>query len=101
MILFFNVYLFIFINRFKGSPRTVETPGSGTILSEGSYDRLTMDGKEVYKFATREVPVVINEALEAAGMTVDDVDWLLLHQVCIIITFHLLKSRGLLFLIVI
>lgn len=65
---------------FKGSPRTVETPGSGTILSEGSYDRLTMDGKEVYKFATREVPVVINEALEAAGMTVDDVDWLLLHQ---------------------
>ena len=55
----------------------------------------------MYKFATREVPVVINEALEAAGMTVDDVDWLLLHQVCIIITFHLLKSRGLLFLIVI
>ena len=40
-----------------------------------------MDGREVYKFATREVPTVINEALEAAGMTTDDVDWLLLHQV--------------------
>merc|ERR1711892_530077 len=29
---------------------------------------------------TREVPVVLEEALEAAGLTVDDIDWLLLHQ---------------------
>lgn len=57
------------------------TPGDGTILSEGSYNRLAMDGKEVYKFATREVPTVIEEALDAAGMSVSDVDWLLLHQV--------------------
>jgi 3-oxoacyl-[acyl-carrier-protein] synthase-3 len=40
-----------------------------------------MNGKEVYKFATREVPRVIEEALEAANMNVDQVDWLLLHQV--------------------
>ena len=40
-----------------------------------------MEGKEVYKFATREVPTVIKEALEAADMSIDDVDWLLLHQV--------------------
>jgi 3-oxoacyl-[acyl-carrier-protein] synthase III len=59
----------------------VETPGDGTILSKGSYKRLEMEGKEVYKFATREVPTVITEALEAADMSVDDVDWLLLHQV--------------------
>jgi 3-oxoacyl-[acyl-carrier-protein] synthase-3 len=39
-----------------------------------------MNGKEVYKFATREVPKVITEALEAAEMTADDIDWLLLHQ---------------------
>lgn len=64
----------------------METPGDGTILSEGSYSRLAMDGKEVYKFATREVPTVIKEALEAADMTVDDVDWLLLHQVSFLIT---------------
>jgi 3-oxoacyl-[acyl-carrier-protein] synthase-3 len=42
-----------------------------------------MDGKEVYKFATREVPTVINEALDAADMSIEDVDWLLLHQVSI------------------
>lgn len=40
-----------------------------------------MNGKEVYKFATREVPKVIKEALVAADMEVEDVDWLLLHQV--------------------
>lgn len=39
-----------------------------------------MNGKEVYKFATREVPKVLSEALDNAGMTVDQVDWLLLHQ---------------------
>ena len=39
-----------------------------------------MNGQEVYKFATREVPRVVQEALDSADMTVDDVDWLLLHQ---------------------
>jgi 3-hydroxy-3-methylglutaryl CoA synthase len=35
---------------------------------------------QVYKFATREVPNVLTEALTNAGLTVDDVDFLLLHQ---------------------
>jgi len=39
-----------------------------------------MNGQNVYKFATREVPRVVSEALEEANMTPDDVDWLLLHQ---------------------
>lgn len=39
-----------------------------------------MNGREVYKFATREVPDVIQECLEAADMSVDNVDHLLLHQ---------------------
>lgn len=63
-----------------GQERKVSTPGEGSMLSKGSYGRLHMNGKEVYKFATREVPTVLQEALRAAGMTVDDVDWLLLHQ---------------------
>jgi 3-oxoacyl-[acyl-carrier-protein] synthase III len=59
----------------------VATPGEGTLLSKGSYGTMNMNGREVYKFATREVPRVLTESLEAAGLTVDDVDWLLLHQV--------------------
>ena len=39
-----------------------------------------MNGKKVYSFATREVPRVLEESLEAASLTVEDVDWLLLHQ---------------------
>jgi 3-oxoacyl-[acyl-carrier-protein] synthase III len=46
----------------------------------GSYGRLGMNGREVYKFATREVPRVLEEALASAEMTVSDIDWLLLHQ---------------------
>jgi len=65
---------------YEGSARPINTPGDGTVLSKGSYGHLGMNGKEVYKFATREVPRVINEALDAADMGVEDVDWVLLHQ---------------------
>jgi 3-oxoacyl-[acyl-carrier-protein] synthase III len=66
--------------RYDGAPRKVSTSGDGTIMTSGSYGKVAMNGKEVYKFATREVPEVLTECLEAAGMTVDQVDWLLLHQ---------------------
>lgn len=65
---------------YKGEKRMIATPGEGTELSSGSYNNISMNGREVYKFATREVPVVLEEALEAANMTVDDIDWLCLHQ---------------------
>eukprot|EP00562_Extubocellulus_spinifer_P003024 CAMPEP_0178488006 /NCGR_PEP_ID=MMETSP0696-20121128/9626_1 /TAXON_ID=265572 /ORGANISM="Extubocellulus spinifer, Strain CCMP396" /LENGTH=404 /DNA_ID=CAMNT_0020115739 /DNA_START=150 /DNA_END=1364 /DNA_ORIENTATION=- len=65
---------------YSGSPRLVETPGDGITISKGEYSNLKMNGREVYKFATREVPTVLEEALESAGMTADDIDWLLLHQ---------------------
>lgn len=39
-----------------------------------------MDGQEVYKFATKQVPVCIQEVLNKAGMSADDVDWFMLHQ---------------------
>jgi len=34
----------------------------------------------VYKFATREVPKALQDAIDAADMSVNDIDWLLLHQ---------------------
>lgn len=66
--------------RYEGTPVQVATPGEGTQLGSGSYKNLAMNGNEVYKFATRQVPKVIKEALDAADMEVEDVDWLLLHQ---------------------
>jgi len=48
--------------------------------TNGEYTPITMNGKEVYKFATRSVPEVLEEAMANAGVSVDEVDWLLLHQ---------------------
>lgn len=39
-----------------------------------------MDGQEVYKFATRQVPACIKEVLDKTNLTVDDVDLFVLHQ---------------------
>lgn len=63
-------------------------------MSTGSYGRLAMNGKEVYKFATREVPDVLEEALIAANLKVEDVDWLLLHQANIRIMETVAKRLG-------
>ncbi len=41
---------------------------------------IQMNGQEVYKFATRQVPACIHEALDKAGITVEDVDMFVLHQ---------------------
>lgn len=39
-----------------------------------------MNGREVYNFATHEVPAVLNEALAKASLTPDEIDYYLLHQ---------------------
>ncbi|MEO3705044.1 beta-ketoacyl-ACP synthase 3 [Trichormus azollae] len=46
----------------------------------GSYHPITMNGKEVYRFALQKVPEVIDKALFEAHLTVDRIDWLILHQ---------------------
>ncbi len=43
-------------------------------------DYLHMDGQEVYKFAVRQCPKCLIEALEKADMTADDIDYFVLHQ---------------------
>ena len=65
---------------YSGSSRTLATGGDGHAVTTGAYAPITMNGRDVYKFATREVPTVITEALANAGVTIDEVDWLLLHQ---------------------
>lgn len=39
-----------------------------------------MDGQEVFKFAVSMVPTAIKEVLKKAEVSVDQVDWFLLHQ---------------------
>jgi 3-oxoacyl-[acyl-carrier-protein] synthase-3 len=46
----------------------------------GGFQPIHMNGQEVYKFAVREVPAVLEELLLASGIAADKLDWLLLHQ---------------------
>ena len=52
----------------------------GINVGKGSYQPITMNGKEVYRFAVQRVPEVIDKALFRAHVSVEQVDWLLLHQ---------------------
>lgn len=49
-------------------------------VSAGTYQPITMNGREVYRFAVAKVPEVIEKAMFHANITVDSIDWLLLHQ---------------------
>jgi len=53
---------------------------NGISVTQGTYQPITMNGKEVYRFAVHKVPEVIEKALFRANLTSDEVDWLLLHQ---------------------
>ncbi len=51
-----------------------------SVISQGTYQPVTMNGKEVYRFAVQQVPEVLEKALFRAGLSTAEVDWLLLHQ---------------------
>lgn len=50
---------------------------SGNIRSKNN---LYMDGREVYKFAVREVPKAIGELLKKDNKTIEDYDYFVFHQ---------------------
>uniref|UniRef100_A0A1Z1MKS0 Beta-ketoacyl-[acyl-carrier-protein] synthase III n=1 Tax=Dasyclonium flaccidum TaxID=2007274 RepID=A0A1Z1MKS0_9FLOR len=49
-------------------------------LYQGSFKYISMNGKEVYKFAVSQVPLSILKCLKSLNISVNDIDWLLLHQ---------------------
>jgi len=53
---------------------------NGVTVGQGTYQAIAMNGQEVYRFAVKRVPEVIEKALHRASLTTDNVDWLLLHQ---------------------
>lgn len=52
----------------------------GIKVNKGNFQPITMNGKEVYRFAVQRVPEVIDKALFHANLSVDQIDWLILHQ---------------------
>lgn len=49
-------------------------------LGRSTFNSITMNGQEVYRFAVRHVPEVIEKSLHYANLEVHDLDWLILHQ---------------------
>ncbi len=49
-------------------------------IMQGSFKYISMNGKEVYKFAVSQVPLSILKCLNKLHISIDDIDWLLLHQ---------------------
>ena len=48
--------------------------------SAAAFGNMYMNGSEVFKFAVRAVPRVVEASLKKAGLSVADLDWLVLHQ---------------------
>lgn len=61
------------------------------ILKEGGT---VMNGREVYKFATRAMPKAVRGACAKVGITVDDLDLLLPHQANLRIIETAVKALG-------
>lgn len=53
---------------------------TGVTISQGGYQPITMNGQEVYRFAVKKVPEVIEKAMFRSNITAAEIDWLLLHQ---------------------
>lgn len=52
----------------------------GGVSTNGKAGHLRMAGQEVFKHAVNKLADVLVEALDANGLTPDDVDWLIPHQ---------------------
>lgn len=48
--------------------------------NDTGIDYVHMNGQEVYKFAVKTVPEAISQAVEKAGLSLDEVDYFILHQ---------------------
>ncbi len=65
-----------------------------TYLQDGAHEmhRIYMDGKGVFRFATKVIGESIREALTEVGMTPDDLTWVFPHQANQRIIDHAAKS---------
>ena len=52
----------------------------GFMHQKGGFSPIQMNGQEVYKFAVREVPLILEELLSINHIAASKLDWLLLHQ---------------------
>ena len=75
--------------------RDLTLPGSGSRAVEpGQHEFLTMNGREVFKFATRVLVSSAEAVLATCGKTVADVDVYVPHQANVRIIDHAVRKLG-------
>lgn len=62
---------------YQASPQPLT---AGKTVAQGTYQPITMNGREVYRFAVAKVPEIIEKVLFKAELTIADLDWVILHQ---------------------
>jgi 3-oxoacyl-[acyl-carrier-protein] synthase III len=77
-----------------GGGTSLWLPGSGSRLFEGPDRYVKMNGREVFKFATRILVQSGQELLDRCGVTVDAVDVYVPHQANVRIIDHATKKLG-------
>ena len=78
-----------------GGGRHLWLPGSGSRRFDGDVEsHVTMNGREVFKFATRVMIYSAEKLLDECGRTVDDVDVYVPHQANVRIIDYATKKLG-------
>ena len=77
-----------------GGGESLWLPGSGSRHFEDPDKFVKMNGREVYKFATRVLVSSARKLLDEVGLTVDDVDVYIPHQANIRIIDHAARKLG-------
>ena len=69
-------------------------PGSGSRLFDDPEKYVKMNGREVFKFATRILVQSAEELMEKCGITIEDVDLYIPHQANVRIIDHATRKLG-------
>ena len=78
------------------TPFTTNPPMANAISAHPALPgNFVQDGKEVYKFATRVMPQMIEAVCAKAGLTVAELDWIVPHQANVRILQTAMKNLGL------
>ncbi len=78
----------------------LSVPGGGSQYPQSEdviakkLNKISMNGREVYRFAVSVLPNALQEALKANGMTVADIDHVVSHQANIRIVESVLSKTG-------
>uniref|UniRef100_A0A3G2QXE1 Beta-ketoacyl-[acyl-carrier-protein] synthase III n=1 Tax=Gelidium gabrielsonii TaxID=2483892 RepID=A0A3G2QXE1_9FLOR len=49
-------------------------------ITQGAFNKITMNGREVYKFAVSQVPESIEKCLCKLNIPIEEINWIILHQ---------------------